>query len=371
VTGSVEIREGSGRTSTLYVRQGLPVHVIRPDTLDRLDLVLVEAGLLSPADVARAQAVREGTGKLMGQVLRDLGLVQPRGLSEALRLQLKRKVTRLFSSGDGTFAISQAEHPFGRDEESPGAPVDGRALVFPGILATYPQRRLAAELADLSGRRVRLGPVTAAQLNELGFNATHAPLLLHLRRSGFLLQDEWIHRDVAGPRAREAKAVLLSLLYLDLLEFPRAEEAAPAAPLAMAPRSPTPVPELDPVHLFVLAQGFFRHGDLNRAEETFEILARLEANNHRVRGFLTWLQFWKKQGADREAALELTLKVMREIVRAEPTFALGHYFIGALFKLRNDMNRAENAFRAAVSHDPDLFDAQRELRLLALRRARR
>jgi hypothetical protein len=50
---------------------------------------------------------------------------------------------------------------------------------------------------------------------------------------------------------------------------------------------------------------------------------------------------------------------------------MGHYFIGELFKLRNDLNRAENAFRAAVSHDPDLIDAQRELRLMAMRRQRR
>jgi hypothetical protein len=49
---------------------------------------------------------------------------------------------------------------------------------------------------------------------------------------------------------------------------------------------------------------------------------------------------------------------------------MGHYFIGELFKLRSDMNRAENAFRAAVSHDPDLIDAQRELRLITMRRRR-
>jgi hypothetical protein len=95
LTGSVEIREDSGRPSTLYLRQGLPVHVVRPDTLDRLDLVLVQAGLLTSDDLARAQLVRESTGQLMGQVLQQLGLVLPPQLSEALRLQLRRKVTRL------------------------------------------------------------------------------------------------------------------------------------------------------------------------------------------------------------------------------------------------------------------------------------
>src|SRR6185295_9316699 len=85
LTGSVEIQAGSGRSSVLYVRRGVPVHVVRPDTLDRLDLVLVESGLLGPADLARAQLVRESTGQLMGQVLQELGLVASELLTEALR----------------------------------------------------------------------------------------------------------------------------------------------------------------------------------------------------------------------------------------------------------------------------------------------
>ena len=373
LTGSVEIREDSGRPSTLYLRQGLPVHVVRPDTLDRLDLVLVQAGLLTSDDLARAQLVRESTGQLMGQVLQQLGLVLPPQLSEALRLQLRRKVTRLFETSQGSFTISRADHPFGRDPGSPGAPVDARALVFPGILSSYNQDRLAAALASLSSRRVRLVQVGGAELNALGFNASHAPMLLHLRRSGFRLQEEWLHRD-GGPRGREAKAVLLALLYLDLLEFPDEDRtAAVAEPLvikSLSPRSPspTPLPDLDPAYLYALALRFFKSGDLARAEQTFENVARTEAGNQRVQAFLAWIRFWKTP--DRDRTLELTLTALREAVRAEPAFAMGHYFIGELFKLRSDMNRAENAFRAAVSHDPDLIDAQRELRLITMRRRR-
>lgn len=374
LTGSVELREGADRPSILYVRRGLPVHVVRPDTLDRLDLVLMQAGLLTSTDMARARLVWESTGQLMGQVLQQLGLVLQPQLTEALRLQLRRKVTRLFEAREGTFAISRAEHPFGRDDASPGAAVDARTLVFPGIFASYSHDRLASELAELSGRQVQLARVGASELTGLGFTASHAPLLLHLRRSGFRLQEEWIDRRDGGPRAREAKAVLLALLYLDLLEFPEQAKAAPVAqPVApsVPPRTPTPLPDVDPAYLFPLAMRFFKNGELARAEEAFERVAQSAADNQRVRAFLAWIRFWKNQGPDREAAVELTLKALREVVRTEPQFAMGYYFIGELFKLRNDMNRAENAFRAAVSHDPDLLDAQRELRLISLRRARR
>ena len=64
------------------------------------------------------------------------------------------------------------------------------------------------------------------------------------------------------------------------------------------------------------------------------------------------------------------MKLLREVLRAEPTFALGHYFVGELAKLQKDMVRAEAAFRAALSHDPNLMEAQRELRLMSMRKAR-
>jgi hypothetical protein len=414
LTGSVEIREGSARHSVLYVRRGLPVHVVRPDTLDRLDLVLTQSGMLTSADIARAQLVRESTGQMMGQVLQQLGLVMPPQLSEALRLQLKRKVTRLFEAREGTFDISRADHPFGKDSASPGAPIDGKALIFPGIFSSYNHDRLMAGLAELSGRRVQLAEVSATELTGLGFNANHAPMLLHLRRSGFLLQDEWIHGRDGGPRAREAKAVLLALLYLDLLRLPQEAAAKPIAPAAAAPvaaaparapaaaapvaaaparvvaapapvaaaaapvaapapsrRTPTPVPDCDPTYLYALAQRFLKSGDLVRAEQAFENVARAQAGNHRVQAFLTWIRFWRNQGPKGDASVELTLRALREVVRAEPDFAMGHYFLGELFKLRNDMNRAENAFRAAVNIDPNLIEAQRELRLMTMRRRSR
>jgi hypothetical protein len=380
ITGSVEIRETTGRPSIVYVRAGLPVHVVRPDSLDRLDLVLVEAGLVTSADIARAQLVRESTGQLMGQVLCELGLVEQQKLSEALRWQLRRKVTRLFSWTEGTFAVSRADHPFGMNASSPGASIDPRSLVFPGILAGYPRRRLAAELAPLAGRRVRLAPVSAAHLNGLGFTAEHAPLLIHLRRSGFRLQDQWIRREDQSPRAREARAVLLALLYLGLLEVlednaddatpEHVVEATPSAPVLL-PAASTPLPEVDHVHLFALAIRCLRNGELTRAEESFETVAKQDSNNHRARAFLTWIAFWKKRGQQRDAALELTLKAIRETIRAEPDFALGHYFMGELWKLRNELGKAEHAFRAAVMHDPDLIEAHRELRLLSLRKTRR
>jgi hypothetical protein len=451
LTGLVELREMSGQTSKIYVRAGLPVHVIGPDSLDRLDLMLVEAGLLSSADIARAQAIRESSGRLMGQVLCEMGLVGPEQLSEVLRWQVRRKVTRLFSSEEGSFSVNAADHPFALSAASPGAAIDPRTLVFPGILSSYSEQKLAGELGPLTGRLVRLRPVSSATLNELGFEARHSPLLMHLRLAGFRLEPAWITGSV-GPRPREAKSVLLALFYLDLLEavegaaqplaapavhrpvtgplpslhrpptgavptlahrpptgavptlvhrpptgaVPTLAHRPPTAPIilgriATSPVTPapspalgtparaapavarnlTPIPQLDPAQLYALAQRLFSNGDLTRAEVAFEAVARADSANQRVRAYLIWIHFWKSSEAQRAEVLDLTIKTLREVMKNEPTFALGHYFVGALAKLQKDMAKAEQAFRLALQHDPNLMEAQRELRLMTLRKAQR
>jgi cytochrome c-type biogenesis protein CcmH/NrfG len=81
-----------------------------------------------------------------------------------------------------------------------------------------------------------------------------------------------------------------------------------------------------------------------------------------------WIHFSKQDQARRQAMLEHTLAALREIVRKDQEFAHGHYFLGKLLKLGNDLRRAELAFRSAIQHDDQLIDAQRELRLMHMRR---
>jgi tetratricopeptide (TPR) repeat protein len=146
---------------------------------------------------------------------------------------------------------------------------------------------------------------------------------------------------------------------------------SPALGTPQPSRHLTPLPQLDPIELYTLAQRLFSNGDLARAEMAFEAVARADSGNQRVRAFLIWIHFWKSTEAQRAEALELTAKTLRDVMRNEQTFALGHYFVGALAKLQKDVARAEQAFRLALQHDPNLIEAQRELRLMTLRKTQR
>jgi tetratricopeptide (TPR) repeat protein len=337
---------------------------------DRLDQVLVDSRLITAEQLAEAERQRGRSGQLLGQVLRQLGLVDDQQLDRALRWQLQRKVTRLFSAR-GSVDVSPTDHPFGVDASSPGMSIEPRRLMFPGILNGYDDVLLRAELEALSGRVVRLVSVGVGQLSELGFRSHHGPLLSHLQQTGFRIERNWLDSD-AGARGREARSILLALFYLDLLGFPEeARETTPVAPSAPAdaPAVPRPAPALDCAQLYLLGERSFRNGDLVRAEQSFEQASQGDPHNPRLRAFLIWIHFSKQDQARRQAMLERTLAALREIVRKDREFAHGHYFLGKLLKLGNDLRRAELAFRSAIQHDDQLIDAQRELRLMHMRRA--
>ena len=355
------------------------MHVVRPDALDRLDQVLVEIGAVEPADLEQAEGVRAKTGLLLGQVLRHLGLLDSDRLVEVLRYQLKRKITRLFSSRTRSVQIVPMDHRFAADASSPGIAIEPSTLVFPGILANYDENRLLVGLTELGGRWVRLKPIGEAQLAALGFGSIHGPLLSHLSRIGYRVENRWIH-TVLGPRGREAKSVLLALHYLDLLDFP--EEAGCELPSSRDPgqggwAAPTnrsiPITEsgalsLDREDLVALAERYFKNGDLLLAEQAFEQAAKLDPSDTRLRAFLAWIAFRKEPEARRHLTVEFTLRTLLELIRDDRGFAYGHYFIGKLLQLSQRANVAEMAFRFAADADPELIEAKRELSLLNARR---
>ncbi len=410
VTGRVEVVDGAGLKSIVYLRRGRLVHIERPDSLDRLDHLLAAAGAVAPTAIAQAARIQTQTGRLFGDVLREMGALDPGTLDQALRAQLQRKLTRVFTPGKGTFEIIGGEHRYGAGGFSPGIDLDVRPLVYPGIRSTYDDERLSRELAPLAGVVARFAPTAVAELPLAGFPASD-PLLASLAESGIKLDVGWL----AG--SREAKVTLLALFYMDLLVVDRPPALLPepiSARLTPQPGSlplprltpqpgsvpsprltPQPVPvappsaagsaaaewrpvksgtswnTLDPVQLFKIADGHFRNGDFARAEEAFTALAKIEPKDLRHPAFLTWIRFWKP-GAARDPGVEASaLKVFKDAVAADNNFAYGYHFIGGMMKLRNDMPAAEKNYRTALRLDENLFESQRELRLIVMRKSKR
>jgi hypothetical protein len=366
-TGRVDVFENSGKCSVFY-RRGRVVRVQRADGLDLLTDVLVQGRLASREavdDVVRRHGTSEDG---LASALAGSAAVGPNVVRAGIRLQLSRQLARSFFSERPRCEVSAGEHPFRGAETPDGGDVDPRIVIYPGIRSAYDAARLGRELAVFVGTRARVLPVSPAFLREAGFRSQDEATLLALTGPGIELDEAWL-RSSTDPRGSAPKAVVLALHCLDLLDVQR--KAVPADP-AGAPRRRTGVTglnALEPATVARMAEAFFKNGETSRAERAFAMALQSDPKNRRVQAFSAWLEFWKPS-TDRPGALSDALKKMKEAVRDDNQFAYGHYFLGSLQKLANDPDAATRAFRAAIEADASMMEAQRELRLLTMRKGR-
>jgi curved DNA-binding protein CbpA len=216
VTGTASITDESHDTSLLYLREGCAVHIDGSNDLDRLDRILVDTGLVSKAVIARAEQTMEQTGKRLGEVLIELGAVDPRVLHESVRAQLRRKLKRMFFMRKGTFTVTVTEHDFGKGDDFERTRVDPRSLLYQGIRTAYDDARLVAELAPLDGYTFKLIKLPPGFVESMGMSSTD-PIVRRLAAGPLHVADI---ADAAS-RPAEARAAVLALLYADLLQTER------------------------------------------------------------------------------------------------------------------------------------------------------
>ena len=87
------------------------------------------------------------------------------------------------------------------------------------------------------------------------------------------------------------------------------------------------------------------------------------------KAYWAWTRF-DSPNAAKDRLVRDTLKVLEEVLRDRSKFPVALYWTGLLHKHLGDHNAAENAFRAAVAQDKSLLEAERELRLMEMRRVR-
>jgi curved DNA-binding protein CbpA len=214
VTGYLEVTDDSGDVTRVYLRDGAPVHADRPTDIDRLDRILVSAGLVTQEVVDAAQAEMARTSRRLGEILIARGAIQRQVLAEVLKTQMRRKVTRLFFARQGTFEVHIEAHQYGGGAELELMRVDPRGVLYPGIRAAYDDERLQQELKPLGGYSFRLvTTVPPAFLEAMGLPAKD-PTVALLRQQAITLDD----LPVSPSKPVESRAAVLSLLYSDLLD---------------------------------------------------------------------------------------------------------------------------------------------------------
>ena len=213
VTGQLLIIDDCNDESRLYLRDGAPVHLERPNDIDRLDQVLIETGLVSQEVIRNLSATLQ-PGKRLGEALIERGMVSAKALGDVLKVQMRRKLMRLFFPRKGQFAIYVEAHPFGTGGEFGEMRVDPRCLLYQGIRSAYDDARLEAELTPLKTLAFRLLPtLSSSVLEAMGFGASD-PTIKALGERMLGLAD----LPVPGAKRMDSLSVVLALLYTDVLE---------------------------------------------------------------------------------------------------------------------------------------------------------
>ncbi len=92
------------RRKSIYFRDGQIAFASSSDLADRLGQVLRRAGMVSPADLERCSRMVR-SGRPLGQVLVDEGVLTAGQLYEGVSLQVKEILLNAFVETDGTFAF--------------------------------------------------------------------------------------------------------------------------------------------------------------------------------------------------------------------------------------------------------------------------
>lgn len=133
------------RRKSLYFKDGQVVFASSSDPADRLGPVLLEHDLVGPADLERCSRLVR-SGRPLGQVLVDEGILTSAQLYEGITLQVKRIFLSAFLETDGEFAF--LEGPSDQQNEVK-LPERTRDLILQGMkrLEEAEQKRAEAELA--------------------------------------------------------------------------------------------------------------------------------------------------------------------------------------------------------------------------------
>lgn len=225
-TGEVAIDAPTG-AAHLYLREGCPVYVTLSETAELLGRVLLDLRLLDEAGYRRSLATPPGPGQRYGDVLLTLGLCDEAKLLQGLRVQVGRKLQRLFPLSRGGYVQLPGEHRYGM-QGSTSVAVNPLWVILFGLRAV-PRPRLLTWLEPVA-RRVLKVRAADNRLQHYGLSADERAHIEALRR-----EERTAAEVLGGPleKAQVALPLLYALLCTDALDLGAERAGAPWPPPAL------------------------------------------------------------------------------------------------------------------------------------------
>lgn len=106
-TGLLHLERGDIK-KVVYVKNGYPIFVRSNLVREFLGQMLIRGGAISNADLERCMVVGRETGRQIGAVLIEAGLLSPHELNDILKRQVVEKLLDIFAWTDGAYRFIQA-----------------------------------------------------------------------------------------------------------------------------------------------------------------------------------------------------------------------------------------------------------------------
>ena len=243
LTGRVLV-ECDGATNTIFFRDGYPVAVQLPSSVEQLGRVLYEMKFLDEATYRDSLTEPPPRGKRYGELLVQKNLISNDNLRLGLKAQVRRKLHRLFFLVDGAYSIEPGNHNEGV-HNSEATRVHPARAIYQGVRSAWNTERLQRALAEFSDRAMWCSLTEETALKRYAL-APQDEAIGELLRKGY-----WRYDDLAAAVSSTTPQTLLALVYalwvtngLDVqppeLVVCLNKELAARLPEGSRPRTPTP-----------------------------------------------------------------------------------------------------------------------------------
>ncbi|MBZ0221153.1 MAG: AAA family ATPase [Candidatus Methylomirabilis sp.] len=342
-----------------FFRRGLPVAASSNVLGEVLGRLLMHEGIISEKEYEGSLEAVLRERKRHGEVLISMGLLTKEKLEEFLRLQLKRRLLKVFDWEEGSYRYVKAPIP----EGLPDNPLHPAELILEGIsLGFYPVSNIKKELGSYMDKRLSLhegeGPY---KLEDFRFNLQEMRFIETLYGGG-TLEEALGSSDLLRHRAL---SIALALVMTGLLKESGGStdgtyELKESAPEARAPEAQVDS-QLNAELLFMRAKAALQKKDFRSAINMLKDITTISPGEGEYWAALGWAIYNDDPGRIAEAE-----RLLKDSIDLNNDLDGAWLYLGKVFLAQGRTEEAGKAFSTAISKNPWNTEALSGLKRLTL-----
>jgi len=216
-TGVVRLETRMGQHA-LFLRDGYPVSVTLPGSVEMIGKVLLEMGFLDENNYRQSMAQPPPKGKRFGDFLIERGLVTAEQVRLGLKAQVRRKLHRLFFLNDGSWVFQAGEHNQGI-QGTESLRVHPYRAIYHGVRSSWPADQLQGALFLLEGKAIK-AKISAEESARYGLGPDDGRAAELLRKGYWTVVDL---AEGAGLPTQPIHALVYSFYITDSLDIQLAD----------------------------------------------------------------------------------------------------------------------------------------------------